>query len=144
MFLNVQVFHYLFKGQIIWNSLFILFSPYALGFRFRAFYVVCISYSTLDFLLCLTVYCGDILFCWRSLFIQATTECYIQLDEEIQYDEEISKKCRSVRPPVRLSVCNANKKAHSSFIIDSRKIIRISDERVWHPLQENEAIFSEK
>ena len=36
------------------------------------------------------------------------------------------------------------KKAHSSFIIDSRKIIHISDERVWHPLQENEAIFSEK
>ena len=58
-----------------------------------------------------------------------------------QYDEEISKKCRSVR----LSVCNANKKkAHSSFIIDSRKIIRISDERVWHPLQGKEAIFSEK
>ena len=57
-----------------------------------------------------------------------------------QYDEEISKKCRFVR----LSVCNAKKKAHSSFIIDSRKIIRISDERVWHPLQENEAIFSEK
>ena len=60
-----------------------------------------------------------------------------------QYDEEISKKCRSVRP----SVCpfvTLTKKAHSSFIIDSRKIIRISDERVWHPLQENEAIFSEK
>ena len=57
-----------------------------------------------------------------------------------QYDEEISKKCRSVR----LSVCNATKKAYSSFIIDSRKIIRISGERVWHPLQENEAIFSKK
>ena len=59
-----------------------------------------------------------------------------------QYDEEISKKCWSVRP----SVCPfvTLKKAHSSFIIDSRKIIRISDERVWHPLQENEAIFSEK
>ena len=38
-----------------------------------------------------------------------------------QYDEEISKKCRSVR----LSVCNANKKAYSSFIIDSRKIIQV-------------------
>ena len=51
----------------------------------------------------------------------------------------------SVRPSVCLSVClsvcNANKKAYSS-IIDSRKIIRISDEKVWHPLQENEAIFS--
>ena len=58
-----------------------------------------------------------------------------------QYDEEISKKCRSAR----LSVCpfvTLNKKAYFSFIIDSRKIIRISGERVWHPLQENEAIFS--
>ena len=52
-----------------------------------------------------------------------------------QHDEEISKKCRSVRPSVSptvcrsvrlsvcssvcLSVCNANKKAYSSFIIDS-------------------------
>ena len=51
---------------------------------------------------------------------------------------------KSVGPSVRLSVCNANKKAHFSFIIDGRKIIRISDERVWYPLQENEAIFSEK
>ena len=58
----------------------------------------------------------------------------------------------SVRPSVRLSVCLSvrlsvcpfvalTKKAYSS-IIDSRKIICISDERVWHPLQENEAIFS--
>ena len=31
-------------------------------------------------LLCLTVYCGDILFCWRLVFIQATTECYIALE----------------------------------------------------------------
>ena len=51
---------------------------------------------------------------------------------------------KSVGPYVRPSVCNANKKAYSSFIIDSRKIIRISGERVWHPLQENEAIFSTK
>ena len=36
------------------------------------------------------------------------------------------------------------KKVYSSFIIDSRKIIRISSERVWHLLQENEAIFSKK
>ena len=27
------------------------------------------------------------------------------------------------------------------YIIDSRKIIRISGERAWHPLQENETIF---
>ena len=46
-----------------------------------------------------------------------------------QYDEEISKKCRSVH----LSVCpfvTLTKKAYSSFIIDSRKIIRIPYERV--------------
>ena len=54
-----------------------------------------------------------------------------------QCDEEISKK---LGPSVRLSVCNANKKAYSS-IIDSRKIIRISGERDYNPLQENE-IFS--
>ena len=41
-----------------------------------------------------------------------------------QYHEEISKKCRSVRPSVCLFVCKANKKAYS-FIIDSRKIVRI-------------------
>ena len=52
---------------------------------------------------------------------------------------------KSVGPSVRLSVCNAKKKkTYSSFIIDSRKIICISDERIWHPLQENEAIFSKK
>ena len=34
-----------------------------------------------------------------------------------------------------------HKHACSSFIIKSRIIIRISDERVWHPLQENEAIL---
>ena len=36
----------------------------------------------------------------------------------------------------------AQEKACSFFIIDSRIIIRISDERVWHPLQEKEAILS--
>ena len=48
-----------------------------------------------------------------------------------------------VRPSVCMSVCPfvTLKKAYSSFIIDSRKIIRISGERVWHPLQENETIF---
>ena len=52
---------------------------------------------------------------------------------------------KRVGPSVRLSVCpfvTLTKKAYSSFIIDSRKIFRISGERVWHPLQENEAIFS--
>ena len=33
-------------------------------------------------------------------------------------------------------------KKASSSIIDSRKIIRISGERAYHSLQENEAIFS--
>ena len=60
-----------------------------------------------------------------------------------QYDEEISKKCRSVRLSVR-SFVTLTKKAYSSFIIESRKIIRISGERAYHPLQENEAIFSKK
>ena len=54
-----------------------------------------------------------------------------------QYDEEISKKCRSVCPFITLT-----KKAYSSFIIDSRKIICISDAKAYYPLQENEAIFS--
>ena len=44
------------------------------------------------------------------------------------------------------SVCpfvTLTKKAYSFFIIDCRKIIRISGERAYyHPLQENEAIFS--
>ena len=54
---------------------------------------------------------------------------------------------RRFQKSVGPSVCpfvTLTKKAHSSFIIDSRKIIRISDEGVWHPLQENEAIFSKK
>ena len=48
-----------------------------------------------------------------------------------QYDEEISKKCRSVR----LSVCNANKKKPTPpSLLTVRKIIRISGERAYHPL----------
>ena len=45
-----------------------------------------------------------------------------------------------VRPSVRRSIYNANKKAYSS-IIDSRIIIQISGERAYYSLQENEAIF---
>ena len=56
-----------------------------------------------------------------------------------QYDEKISKKCRSVCPFVTLT-----KKAYSFFIIDSRKTIRISGERAYNPLQENTEIFSKK
>ena len=48
----------------------------------------------------------------------------------------------SVCLSVRLSVCNPKKNAYSSFIIDNRKIIRISGEGAYNPLQENEAIFS--
>ena len=54
---------------------------------------------------------------------------------------------RRFQKSVGPSVCpfvTLTKKAYSSFIIDNRKIIRISGERVWHPLQENEAIFSKK
>ena len=47
---------------------------------------------------------------------------------------------KSVGPSVCLFV-TLTKKAYSS-IINSRKIIRISGNRAWHPLQENEAIFS--
>ena len=35
-----------------------------------------------------------------------------------------------------------HKNACSSFIINSKIIIRISDERAWNSLQENKAIFS--
>ena len=46
--------------------------------------------------------------------------------------------------PSACSFVTLTKKAYSSFIIDSRKIIRISGERAYHLLQENEAIFSKK
>ena len=50
---------------------------------------------------------------------------------------------KSVSPSV-CSFVTVTKKAYSSFIIDSRKLIRISGEGAWHPLQENEAIFAKK
>ena len=50
---------------------------------------------------------------------------------------------KTVGPSVCLFV-TLTKKAYSSFIIDSRKIIRISGERAYHPLQEDEEIFSKK
>ena len=63
--------------------------------------------------------------------------------------KRFKKKCRSARPSVCPSVrfpfaTLTKKKAYTFFIIDSSKIIRISGERVWHPLQENETIFSKK
>ena len=48
---------------------------------------------------------------------------------------------RRFQKSVDPSVCNANKNAY--YIINSRIIICISDEGTWHPLQENEAMFSE-
>ena len=53
-----------------------------------------------------------------------------------QYDEEI--------PSVRLSVCLFVTLKKVFSIINSRTIIRISGERAYNPLQENEAIFSKK
>ena len=35
-----------------------------------------VVWCTVSALLCLTVYCGDVLFCWRSVFIQAITVLY--------------------------------------------------------------------
>ena len=73
--------------------------------------------------LCLTVYCGDILFCWRLVFIQTTMECYIPLKSVWRRD--LKKKSRFVYSSVCPFICHANKKAYSS-IIDSRIIIHIS------------------
>ena len=52
---------------------------------------------------------------------------------------------RRFKKSVGPSVCplvTLTKKAYFFFIIDSRKIIRLSGERAYHPLQENEEIFS--
>ena len=49
----------------------------------------------------------------------------------------------SVSPSVCSFVTLTNK-AYSSFIIDSRNIIRISGERAYHPIQENKEIFSKQ
>ena len=55
----------------------------------------------------------------------------------INITSRFKKNCWSVH----LSVCNANKNAYSSLIINSRILIRISGERAWHSLRENEAII---
>ena len=49
----------------------------------------------------------------RCLFKQARSVVY----HWNQYDEEIPKKCRPVRPSVCLSVCNANKKPTSPSLL---------------------------
>ena len=65
---------------------------------------------------------------WRECF--ADGRCLFKQAQSVLYHwkqcDEISKKCRSVRP----SICNANKKAYS-FIFDSGKIICISGERAY-------------
>ena len=51
---------------------------------------------------------------------------------------------RRFKKSVGASVCPfvmPTNQAYSSFIIDSKKLIRISGERAYNPLQENEAIF---
>ena len=82
---------------------------------------------------------------WRHCF--ADGRCLFKQPQSV-YNIGISMTRifqKSVGPSVCLSVCNANKKkAYSSSIINRRKIIRISGEWVWHPLQENEAIFKKK
>ena len=50
---------------------------------------------------------------------------------------------KNFRPNFR-KITYLHKNACFSFIINSRIIIRISNERAWHPLHENEAIFSKK
>ena len=65
-------------------------------------------------------------FAKRPMFIQATTECY----HWNQYNEEIPKS---------MSVCNVNKNAYSSYIINSRIIMCISCETTWHSLPKTEA-----
>ena len=92
--------------------------------------------TLLDFLhetnviLCLSVYCGDVLFA-DCLFLFKQTRSVISHWKQYY---EIKKKYRSVRLFVTQTI-------NSYSIIDSRIIIRISGERTWHPLSENEAIF---
>ena len=59
----------------------------------------------------------------------------------LQENEAIFSK--NFRAKIR-KITYLHKNAYSSHIINSRIVIRISDERAWHPLQENEAIFSKK
>ena len=55
-----------------------------------------------------------------------------------------SKRFKKSVDPSVCSFVTLTRKAYSSFIIDSRKIICLSGERAYHPPQENEAIFSKK
>ena len=80
-------------------------------------------------------------FLWRHIVL--LTVCVYSSNHGVLYTILISMTRifqNSAGPSVCLSVCNANKKKAYS-IINSRKIIRISGERAYSPLQENEAIF---
>ena len=81
---------------------------------------------------------------WRHIVLLTVGVC--SSNHRVLYTIGISMT-RRFQKSVGPSVCpfvTLLKKAYSSFIIDSRKIIRISGERFWHPLQENEAIVSKK
>ena len=75
---------------------------------------------------------------WRHIVL-LTVGVYSS-NNEVLYTIGISVTKR-FKKSVGPSVCNA-KKTYSSFIIDSRKTIRIAGERAYHPLQVNEDIFS--
>ena len=72
---------------------------------------------------------------WRHIVL-LTVGVYSS-NHGVLYTIEISMTRRfqkSVGPSVYLSMCNPNKKTCSSFIINSRIIMRISGERALHPL----------
>ena len=115
--------------------------------------IFAIVFQSLPVLLCLTVYCGDILLCWRSVFIMSHSLLWRHIvlltvgvyssNYRVLYTIGISMT-RRFQKSVGPSLCpfvTLTKKAYSSFIIDSRKIIRTSGERAYHPLHENEEIF---
>ena len=79
---------------------------------------------------------------WRRIVLLTVGVC--SSNHRVFYTIGISMTRRfqkSVGLSIHLSVCNANKKAYSSFIINCRKIIHIPGERAYNPLQEIEAIF---
>ena len=87
-------------------------------------------------LLCLTPYCGDVLFAdCRCLFKQLRRVIY----HCTQYDEEIKK---IASPSVSPFICNAKENSFS-FIINSKISICMSGEITWYPLLEKKAIFLE-
>ena len=94
----------------------------------------------------LTIYCRDIVLLTVGVYSSNHRVLYnIGISMTRRFKKSVGPSVRlsvSVCLCVRLSVCNTNKKAYSSFIIDSRKINRILGERAYHPLQENEELYS--